>query len=215
MAGTHESILLFGDKTNDYIKEVFNIDTENYVNNDFEIYVEENNHSIIARNDDKFGGCIFIYDVKNSGFWKDKMLNETLKSRYKILEIDDKQFEQRRIELGIPAFGKEMTELTNPLECGIEKYISFTKGCYIGQEVIARLDTYDKINKHLVSIEAEKEFTAADTKILTDSKECGIVTSAVKNAGLGFVKTIFLDFNRIYQLKQNDIMINCKLKQIK
>ena len=49
-----------------------------------------------------------------------------------------------------------MTDETNPLECGLKQYVSFTKGCYIGQEVIARLDTYDKISKHMVGFKFDK-----------------------------------------------------------
>lgn len=47
-----------------------------------------------------------------------------------------------KVITGIQQLGKELTEQVNPLEANLEKFVSFTKGCYIGQEVIARLDTY-------------------------------------------------------------------------
>ena len=62
-------------------------------------------------------------------------------------------FEISRVLAGIPALGKEITEKTNPLEIGAIGAIDFAKGCYIGQEVIARLDTYKKVQKRLVVLD--------------------------------------------------------------
>ncbi len=88
-------------------------------------------------------------------------------------------YEHWRIVEGIPAFGKEITAEYNPFEVGLAGAISFTKGCYVGQEVIARLDTYDKVQKQLVSI-AFKEMIADDllpTPIFHNGLEIGTVTS--------------------------------------
>lgn len=63
--------------------------------------------------------------------------------------ISDETFETLRIEEGIPAPGRELTADVNALEAGLKKYISFSKGCYIGQEVIARIDTYNKLRQLL------------------------------------------------------------------
>ena len=67
----------------------------------------------------------------------------------RIRQIGKKVFETFRIEEGVPIVGKELTEYVNPLEAGLRKIVSSTKGCYIGQEVIARLDTYDKLQRTL------------------------------------------------------------------
>ena len=61
-------------------------------------------------------------------------------------------YEALRVGLGAPSYDRELSEAYNPLETGLWGSISFTKGCYIGQEVIARLDTYQKVQKHLVSL---------------------------------------------------------------
>ena len=56
------------------------------------------------------------------------------------VELDDLTSEAVRIESGVPLFGRDMDEETIPLEAGIEsRAISFTKGCYVGQEVIIRV----------------------------------------------------------------------------
>ena len=57
--------------------------------------------------------------------------------------------EHARIKGGVPAPGAELNDRVNPLEAGLEEFVSFTKGCYVGQEVIARLDTYDKVQRRL------------------------------------------------------------------
>jgi folate-binding protein YgfZ len=57
-----------------------------------------------------------------------------------------------RIEAGLPAAGRELTEEYNPWEARLQDAISLTKGCYVGQEVIARLNTYKKVSKYLVRL---------------------------------------------------------------
>ena len=59
--------------------------------------------------------------------------------------------EALRVQRGIPTFGKELTEDYNPHEANLVHHVSFSKGCYIGQEVIARLQTYKKVSKYLSS----------------------------------------------------------------
>jgi tRNA-modifying protein YgfZ len=217
MAGTHETVLFYGDDAAKFAKKVFNVDTAAFSNNDFAFYNIDNHDSIIAGNDDAFGGFHFIYSSGDKDFWHEKIFNGI-----NAKEVSDTEYDTARIKLGIPAFGKEMSDLTNPLECGLNKYVSFTKGCYIGQEVIARLDAYDKISKHMVGIKFDvlpDKATLNELKITTDSKECGFVTSTVKsdthgNIGLGFVKTIFLDYNKGYKIKHNNNFTECKLVKL-
>jgi len=215
MAGTHETILIYGDDCESLAKKTFGVELNSLSNNDFSIFVENGCHSMIARNDDKFGGGLFIFASKDKNMWENKL---GLSKNFN--EITDNEYDIKRIELGLPVFGKEMTDLTNPLECGLNQYVSFSKGCYIGQEVIARLDAYDKINKHMVGIKSDSEIPLVekigDVKITSENKECGFITSNAKSyefgyIGLGFVKTIFLDYNKDYKIKINNLQINCKL----
>jgi len=62
----------------------------------------------------------------------------------------NKLFDHIRISNKVPIAGFDLTEDVNPLEAGLLDLIDFEKGCYIGQEVIARLDTYDKVQRSLV-----------------------------------------------------------------
>ncbi|MGH7597772.1 MAG: YgfZ/GcvT domain-containing protein [bacterium] len=61
-------------------------------------------------------------------------------------------YEMLRIHRGQPAVGKEITEEYNPHEAGLYPFINFEKGCYIGQEVIARLDSYQKVQRQLMGV---------------------------------------------------------------
>ena len=99
-----------------------------------------------------------------------------------------------RIENGVPAHGAELNEDYNPLEAGLKGFISFNKGCYIGQEVVARLDTYDKVQKHLVRLSwSPDEAISSGAALYSDGKQVGVVTSAAAGIsgageGLGYVR---------------------------
>jgi folate-binding protein YgfZ len=66
--------------------------------------------------------------------------------------LDDETFDVIRIESGMPVAPNELNEKHNPLESTLVSAVSFTKGCYIGQEVIARLDSYDKVQRHMLGV---------------------------------------------------------------
>ncbi|MBI5214170.1 MAG: aminomethyl transferase family protein [Ignavibacteriae bacterium] len=106
-------------------------------------------------------------------------------------------FESYRIENGVPKFGFELTEHINPLEAGLERFISWTKGCYIGQEVVARIDTYKKLQRRLVGFifDDEGRNKVANGKIFFEGEEVGWTTSHAwsekfrKHIALGYLKT--------------------------
>lgn len=92
---------------------------------------------------------------------------------------DSGQYEQFRISQKIPVYGKELSEEHNPLEAGLIGAIDFHKGCYIGQEVIARLDTYDKVQKHLSFIQIEAcNANITEQQLFSQGKLAGIITSS-------------------------------------
>lgn len=118
-------------------------------------------------------------------------------------EIDGEVFEVLRIEAGLPIAPNELNEKHNPLETTLVQAISWTKGCYIGQEVIARLDTYDKVQRHLMGVVLSNgEVLSADTHVsVADGTEVGSVSSAAyspslgKSIGLAFIKTAYANPN--------------------
>ena len=91
-----------------------------------------------------------------------------------------------RVERGVPGHGKELTEAYNPLEAGLLHLVSFTKGCYVGQEVVTRLNTYQKVQKHLVGLVLDGgEMPSEGARIVEDGKQVGVVTSSALSPRLG------------------------------
>jgi folate-binding protein YgfZ len=95
-----------------------------------------------------------------------------------------------RLEAGVPLFGQDITAENLPQEIGRDKQaISFTKGCYLGQETVARIDALGHVNRQLVGLRFEGEVVpSAGELLLAEGKEVGQVTSAAWspkfNAGL-------------------------------
>jgi folate-binding protein YgfZ len=95
-------------------------------------------------------------------------------------------YETVRVLRGIPSHGREIGEEYNPLEAGLIGCIDFAKGCYIGQEVIARLDTYQKVQKYLVTLTFGPGAAVAERAYLVLSgQKVGKVTSVATNPATG------------------------------
>ena len=117
-----------------------------------------------------------------------------------VVPIDAAVYDSARIAAAVPEYGREMGDAYNPLEAGLIGGIDFDKGCYIGQEVIARLDTYQKVQKRLVTLRLPVGGPAdvnevAGMSLRCDGRDVGTVTSAAVNpatgevAGLGYVRS--------------------------
>lgn len=108
------------------------------------------------------------------------------------IPLGERVWEQLRIIQGRPMPNKELTEDYNPLEAGLWRAISFEKGCYIGQETIARLNTYQGVKQRLWGIKLT-QFVEANTPITVEENKVGVVTSSTLTEegafGLGYVKT--------------------------
>ena len=111
---------------------------------------------------------------------------------------DAAAFDFLRIEAGLPRFGQELSGDYIPLEANLWQDVSFNKGCYIGQEIIARMESRGKLAKKLVTLGAEEPLEAGAT-LLANGKKAGTVTSAAVGphgtVGLGYVKTAVLEAN--------------------
>ncbi|HTK83352.1 MAG TPA: glycine cleavage T C-terminal barrel domain-containing protein [Bacteroidota bacterium] len=91
-----------------------------------------------------------------------------------------------RIEEGIPAFGKEITADVNPLEAGLGQFVSGSKGCYVGQEVLARLTTYKKVQKVLTGFifaDTDKRYLSHG-EVFLSGRNVGTTTSHTWSPGL-------------------------------
>jgi folate-binding protein YgfZ len=106
--------------------------------------------------------------------------------------MDSDVWEQLRIEQGRPVPDLELTEDYNPLEVGLWQAVSFEKGCYIGQETIARLNTYKGVKQRLWGMKLTAPVAQGET-IWVDDDKVGAVTSVTATEdgyfGLGYVRT--------------------------
>jgi tRNA-modifying protein YgfZ len=99
-------------------------------------------------------------------------------------EMTPEEYETNRVEAGIPAVDREISEEHTPLEINLENAISTSKGCYTGQEVIARQMNYDKVTRKLVGLYLETS-TAVGTQLRAGDKPAGKITSFILSPRLG------------------------------
>lgn len=129
---------------------------------------------------DKVFGCRFLAASTK----KDRLID--ILQRKDILPLSTGEFEIMRVERGIPAAGHELVEDYTPLEIGFRWAISDSKGCYTGQEVIARQINYDKITRQLTGLTTSS--TPKIDSILyarENNQPVGKITSAVNSPAIG------------------------------
>jgi len=106
-------------------------------------------------------------------------------------------FETARIESGVPRFGPDMDESNLPMECIESRAVSFTKGCYIGQEVLNRIHAVGHVTKELRGLRLANDLRKLPNKgdkLSHNGKEIGYITSAIHspalnaNIALGYVR---------------------------
>jgi folate-binding protein YgfZ len=115
-----------------------------------------------------------------------------------LIEVDADSFDVLRIEAGTPVFGKEVTDKNLPQEFGRDdRAINFVKGCYLGQETVARIDALGHVNQVLKGLCFEPGSPPPEpgSVLEREGKRVGVITSAVFSparecfVGLGMIRT--------------------------
>ena len=110
--------------------------------------------------------------------------------------IGARAFEVFRIESGLPLMHRDMDESNFPQECGLTGALDFQKGCYLGQETMARIDAQGHVNRHLMGFALSSPLSAGE-KVFRDSKEVGRITSSTHSLllqhpfGIGYIRREF------------------------
>ena len=119
---------------------------------------------------------------------------------------DDETYNILRIEAGVPVTGLELTENINPWEAGLDASISLHKGCYNGQEIIARLNTYQKVKQGLFGLRLEREIPLSQlanspAKLRFEGRDAGFVSSSAQSPRFGPIALAFVrgDYQTIGQ----------------
>ncbi|NOK63874.1 MAG: aminomethyl transferase family protein [Chloroflexi bacterium AL-W] len=100
------------------------------------------------------------------------------------MPLSEESFDILCIEQGYGAFGRELSTEYIPLETDLLDAVSFTKGCYVGQEIIARMESRNRLAKQLRGLRLSQPVTAP-AKLVVDGKEAGDLTSAVVSPRFG------------------------------
>jgi tRNA-modifying protein YgfZ len=141
--------------------------------------------------------------LAGDGFWFIGTLGQIeyfklLLAEHDIPEASLDSIEALRIEAGLPATGHELTDDYIPLELGLWDAVSFHKGCYIGQEIIARMESRGKLAKMLVKVEVEAPVPSGSSLLDAEGKSAGTLTSVTqiptadnteKTIGLAVIKS--------------------------
>lgn len=167
--------------------------------------IPDNSFNVVSND----GKLFFLAKIKNLNgkvkYWiladqenSKKLINYMIENKgpYDFNLVGEDAYNAYRIEMGIPSDPNELNDFINPLEAGLNDLVDFKKGCYIGQEVIARLDTYDKVQKQLMGICFSEAISPTENFTLLDDQknEIGNITSIAysskirKNIGMGYVK---------------------------
>ena len=109
-------------------------------------------------------------------------------------EVHDQALEMFRILRGIPKVGQDIRERALPQETGQERALNYTKGCYIGQEIVERIRARGNVHKTFMGFEVDGPVPARGTKIQSGGKDVGELTSIApaplmqKQLAVGFIR---------------------------
>ncbi|MBI5731548.1 MAG: hypothetical protein HY963_10490 [Ignavibacteriales bacterium] len=146
----------------------------------------------------------------------------SIKSVFDLSVVGENAYDVFRIENCIPSYPNEINDLTNPHEVNLINEISFKKGCYIGQEIIARLDTYDKVQRKLVRITINEPLNIITPLMIIDEagNEWGELTTVSSpklvdpQIGLALIKKKVLSDHTVLFIKSADKKIRIRTSEI-
>ena len=123
---------------------------------------------------------------------------------------------QLRVEQGVPAYPQEMNEDRNPLESLLKPHISFNKGCYIGQEVVARLNTYDRVQRFLCQLIVDDE-ESVDTgaAVLVEGDQVGEITTSAPGLALAYLRKRFYEDGLRVEVSSNKGVTGATVRDIR
>lgn len=144
------------------------------------------------------GGLIFASTTTRGIFIPLDAADEFVQNLVEPGKISDDLYETLRIESGIPKYGVDMDDTTIVPELGLEGLISYNKGCYIGQEIIARIHFRGHVAKMLTGLILSAPVEVGAELATGDGKNAGRITSVTfspkldKNIALAFVRYDYL-----------------------
>ena len=180
-SSNHFVIALQGPKSHEIIKSFTqsNDSIPEKPNDIVEFKFEEQPALAIAKSLTGEEGCVLAFQTESKETITQKLLEAAQQDI--LIQVDHHAREVFRIEAGIPSYGKDINDKNILPETGLEhSSVSYNKGCYIGQEVIARIKTYGAPNFALMGLIIEGDILPLpDNEIKLDSKKLGVIKSCI------------------------------------
>ena len=193
-------ITVFGDVGDFFLKKQFNI---NVIDSKNEIFFE------------RFK-IILLEDRTKKAPWYELIVKKEYLQKITKLLISLNCIQANEMDLNfyciynlIPSYNREYGIHTNPIESGLVDLISFKKGCYVGQEVIARIHNYNKVKRAVVLLKLEKPVSIGD-KLTIGSSIIGEITSFSEEhnlIALGLVKIKYSSEGTTYSINEGEAKI--------
>ncbi len=151
---------------------------------------------VVARSQKNVSPNVFLFRGRRSGVESIECLHPAnagepawLRAQEELIELDDREMARRRIEAGIPAIPIDVGPADLPNEAGLEAdAISYTKGCYLGQEVMARLKSMGQVRRRLVRVrQATGTYPALPAPVFAGVRQVGELRSAANQSGDGWI----------------------------
>ena len=108
------------------------------------------------------------------------------------------EVEANRLRHGLPAEPSELNDDTNPFELGLAQWVSLNKGCYVGQETLAKLATYDGVKQQLRYWESSEALKPGTTLSSAGGERAGVVTSSQGGRGLALIRRSQLEASTLH-----------------
>lgn len=192
------TIAVYGPNSTELVESVLGLDgLQNLHEHHSQIY--EGNNQWIACVCSHYTGE-YGYHLYTSSDGLEWLWNKLTDKNEEIAHIGWESLEALRIEAGTSRYGTELTDSIFPLEAELEHAIDFEKGCYIGQEIVARMKYRGHPNRLLRGIEIQSDVSVQqNSPIIVDDKEVGWVTSSTysttldKCIAMGYIRMAYTD----------------------
>ena len=214
------AIAVYGPKSSELVQSVLNTsdvaNLQEHQNCVCEVDASLKGTIVCVRTDTsgEIGYMLYITANRLEPLWEALMAEG---SQFNVQPIGWNALESLRIEAGVPRYGTELTDAVIPLEAELEHAIDFEKGCYIGQEIVARMKYRGHPNRLLRGMEIDGSPTSQDgsklhlnAPVFNGDKEVGWVTSATfaptlaKEIALGYVRIAVTEPGSRVQIETSD-----------
>jgi folate-binding protein YgfZ len=210
---------IIGPQAESYLTLICGKDVDDLDNNKLHEVVIDNTKSYLLKKTTSSGENLYwlISEIIYAEELFDYLLSH--KSIFDLSMVGESAFDYYRVINKVPKYPNEINDNFNPLEAGLISEISFAKGCYIGQEVVARLNTYDKVQKNLKKIRLDNIENFETPVIFYKSDEplaiLTTITKALENnhhEGLAYLFRKFKDEKEFEGVNIDGLVSDVKIK---